>query len=127
MEVSARTRRSPRVANHPHATAGVACLSLLRGSETWNALVCLAASGAIQLVPSIAMGILFPWLVNAARFATTQIGAGVGRVYACNTVGAIAGAFAASLFLLPMLGTAKATAFCLLLYLMTWIALLMHG
>lgn len=107
----------------PQAIAGTASLKHLRDSQSWNALICLASSSTLQLLPSIAMGILFPWFVNAARFASRELGAGVGRVYACNTIGSICGAVAGTFLLLPSLGTALAIGVCLALYFLTWIAL----
>lgn len=54
---------------------------------------------ALVLVPVGALGMAFPWLL--AAHATT---AGCGRLYAVNTLGAVAGAVLAGFVLLPTLG-----------------------
>lgn len=102
-------------------------LKPLRESAVWNAAVCVGASCALQFVPSVAMGVLFPWFVNAASFSPLKLGQGVGRLYAFNTVGTISGAIVATFVLLPDFGTGHATGLCLLLYFATWIVLLPTG
>jgi spermidine synthase len=107
----------------PEVTSAVAVLKPLRESEVWNSVVCVGASCALQLVPAVAMGVLFPWFVHAARFSRSSIGAGVGRVYAFNTLGTITGAVAATFVLMPRLGTSGSIVACLVLYFGVWIVL----
>lgn len=64
----------------------------------------LALAG-LSLVPAtIGMGTLFPLTLAAVAGSEKHIGAAVGRSYALNTVGNIAGSFAAVFVLLPALG-----------------------
>lgn len=76
----------------PHATA------------TTHALVTFASTAIVLLLPTIAMGAAFPLAVRLA-VPTGEAGEGVGRVYAANTLGAIAGSLAAGYLLIPTFGT----------------------
>ena len=66
----------------------------------WKAL--LAAS--VMLVPALIMGIVFPLSIALAREKAGHESDMVGRIYAVNTIGAIAGSLLASLLLIPLLG-----------------------
>ncbi len=59
----------------------------------------------VILPAAILWGASFPLALAAAARRETLSGETVGRVYAANTVGAIAGALAFSLWLIPWLGT----------------------
>ena len=76
-----------------------------RGSQLGNALVCSGVSAALELLPSIAMGILFPLFVHLTHASAARVGGGVGNVYAFNTLGSIAGASLTSVLLFPWIGT----------------------
>jgi len=56
--------------------------------------------------PALLVGVSFPLLLGLAAGAPTRgVGASVGRVYAANTAGAIAGSLATGFLLLPRLGS----------------------
>lgn len=65
----------------------------------WPAKVLLAIT--ILVPPTLLMGMSFPVLVRAATADLGAVGGTVGRVYGWNTVGAILGALAGGLLLLP--------------------------
>ena len=66
------------------------------------------ASAAVMVVPTLLSGMTFP-LVNRIGIASlSRIGLGVGRLYAANTAGAIAGSLAAGFLVLPLLGARRA-------------------
>ena len=56
-----------------------------------NAVVCVAASSVLELLPAVAMGILFPLFVDLTRQQASRVGRTVGDVYAWNTFGSIVG------------------------------------
>ncbi len=80
-------------------------LGIARGAgASWGALFAaqLALVAAVVLLPCLAMGAVFP---VAVRFLQSGGGAGtVGRAYALNTAGTIAGSLAAGYVLVPALG-----------------------
>jgi len=94
-----------------------------RAVPAYNAWVATGASMAIELVPAIGMGILFPLLVGRLRSRQTEAGRTVGNVYAWNTAGTITGATLTSAVLFPAVGTAGATAIAMGLYALAAIAL----
>lgn len=81
-----------------------------------NAQICLFAAGVVQLLPGIAMGILFPLLVDLTHAAAAVVGRTVGNIYAWNTLGSIVGATFTSFYLIPWIGTVGTVAFALALY-----------
>ena len=74
--------------------------------SSWAGLLGLQIVSAtlLILVPALLMGMVMPlvlvWASNQARAVNR-----VGRVYAVNTIGAIAGAFATGFVLIPVTGT----------------------
>jgi spermidine synthase len=64
----------------------------------------LGCSILALLPPSVLMGAAFPLLVRAAAGDDPEVSAPVGRVYAANTMGAVAGALLAGFVVLPALG-----------------------
>lgn len=63
------------------------------------------ALAALSVVPAaVGMGTLFPLTIAAVVGSEARIGAAVGRAYAVNTLGNIAGSFAGVFILLPTLG-----------------------
>ncbi len=56
----------------------------------------------LTLLPVTLLGIIFPWLLT--QHATTT---GTGRLYAINTLGAVAGALVAGFALLPWIGATR--------------------
>lgn len=60
---------------------------------------------ALSVLPAtVGMGAIFPLTVSAVVGSRENLGAGVGRAYAVNTVGAIVGSFAGVFLLLPAFG-----------------------
>jgi spermidine synthase len=91
---------------HP-LTMAVGLSKDLRSLGLGNAAVCIAASVAIELLPSIAMGFNFPLLVHLTRRGAADAGRAVGSVYAWNTAGSILGAAATAPLGLALLGGAR--------------------
>ncbi|MBV8878656.1 MAG: fused MFS/spermidine synthase, partial [Planctomycetaceae bacterium] len=108
----------------PSLTLGVGLAGSLRSLVLGNAAVCVAASAALELLPSIGMGFLFPLLVHLTRSRASDAGRAVGGVYAWNTVGSIFGASATAPVGLALLGGAWTMAAGLGLYLATALLLL---
>jgi spermidine synthase len=108
----------------PALSFAVGLLRPLRVSPAGNALVSLAASAALELLPALGMGLLFPLLVRLTRESAVRPGAAVGRVYALNTLGSIAGSALTAVLLVDWLGTSGAVAVALGLY--TAVAVLLH-
>jgi spermidine synthase len=61
-------------------------------------------TGGAIFPATFCMGLLFPIAVRCYVGGAKEVGADVGRLYACNTVGAIFGAFGATFILTPLLG-----------------------
>jgi len=82
-------------------------------SFVWLVVVQFLAAFLILLPPALLYGIGFPWL--AALYAPGEEGVGrrVGRLYAINTAGAIAGSLLAGFLLLPRIGSYGALAVAL--------------
>jgi spermidine synthase len=59
---------------------------------------------AVMLVPGVAVGVVFPYLLALARLVESSAGKTVGRLAAANTAGAILGSLVAGFFLLGWLG-----------------------
>ncbi len=59
---------------------------------------------ALLFLPTFFMGTQFPLVVKLTARKLETLGRHVGRVYACNTIGAIAGSFVAGFILIPGLG-----------------------
>ncbi len=74
--------------------------------DAWaNATLCSAVSAVLQFVPTLGMGMVFPGLVELTRASAERAGSAVGRVYAWNTIGSVAGAALTNLALTPNLGS----------------------
>jgi len=105
----------------------------LSGVGSWrqslfgNAMICVMASVCLELIPSIAMGILFPLFVDLTRASANRVGRTVGDVYAWNTFGSIAGASLTSILLFPWIGTIGSIALATGLYLVALILVLPFG
>lgn len=92
------------------------------GIASWLGLLALQimAAALIVLLPAFLMGTIMPMvLVWAGEGAGSTSVKRVGRAYAVNTIGAIAGAFSAGFVLIPFLGTKQtilfAAAFCVII------------
>jgi len=80
-------------------------VKIARQTLAGNAWVCVWASACLELIPSIAMGILFPLFVDLTRASAARVGRAVGDVYAWNTFGSILGASLTAVLLFPLVGT----------------------
>ncbi len=87
-----------------------------RASLVFNAALCSGMSAALVLVATFAMGIFFPALIALLGSGATRAGASVGRIYAWNTLGSIAGALSAFTLLVPWIGTQATTMIALFCY-----------
>jgi spermidine synthase len=72
-----------------------------------RSLFYLGSSFSILLVPTALMGATLPLLVRETVRQESEIGRRVGRLYATNTAGAVAGAAATGFVLLPSLGLGR--------------------
>lgn len=59
---------------------------------------------SLLFLPTFFMGAQFPVVVKLVTRGLSNLGSDVGRVYACNTVGAIFGSFLGGFFMIPVLG-----------------------
>ncbi len=96
----------------------------LRGTQLGNGGVSLAASAVIELIPSVAMGLLFPLFVHLTNAGAAQVGRAVGDIYAWNTLGSIAGATLTAVLLFPLIGTVGALALAGAMYLASLVAII---
>jgi spermidine synthase len=88
------------------------------------------ASGLAMLPATILFGFNFPLVVALLAESRTELGdesAAVGRAYAANTVGAIAGAMLAGFWLLPWLGGFRLVAIAAVANLLVAFALIARG
>lgn len=65
---------------------------------------------AMLLLPTVLSGMTFPCIAGLRARRTGSIGSELGRLYAWNTVGAIAGSVAAGFLLVPLVGAQKTLA-----------------
>jgi predicted membrane-bound spermidine synthase len=108
----------------PALTALVGTALPLRSSEVFQGILGAGASAALELLPALGMGVLFPLLVQLTRRAAEDAGNAVGTLYAWNTAGTIAGATATSLVFIPGLGTERTVTLALSLYALAALVLL---
>ena len=64
----------------------------------------LGVGFGLMLIPTAAMGATLPMMVQGLQSQGTQFGENLGRLYACNTLGAMAGALGCEMVLIPALG-----------------------
>ena len=69
----------------------------------------------VILPPTLCMGATFPLVAKIVTHGPQTVGRGVGTAYACNTLGAIAGAWISGFVLIPLLGTHHSLALTALL------------
>jgi predicted membrane-bound spermidine synthase/tetratricopeptide (TPR) repeat protein len=110
----------------PTASLWVASAEIrdLRGAPLGNGVLSVLVSAALELVPAVCMGVLFPLFVRMTQSGAARIGAAVGDVYAWNTLGSIAGASLTAVLLFPWIGTAGAMAFAVACYVAALLLLL---
>lgn len=63
--------------------------------------------GLLPIVPALCLGATFPLLSNALAEAGTPASRGLGRLYAVNTLGAVAGSLGTGFVLQPLLGAQR--------------------
>ena len=68
------------------------------------AFTVIVPSLVLVLIPALAMGIIFPLLVDFYASSLDKIGRHFGKLYGANTFGGIMGSFAGGFILLPFLG-----------------------
>jgi spermidine synthase len=96
-------------------------LPVLKAASTEAWLLNLTRLGigfSLLLLPTAAMGATLPMMVKGLGAQDASFGERLGRLYACNTLGAVAGTLFAELFLIEALGirgTGIAAAACSLL------------
>ena len=59
----------------------------------------------IMLLPTVAMGVIFPLVGQIYTRQLTRLGRGIGDIGAVNSLGAVGGAFVTGFVLIPLLGT----------------------
>jgi spermidine synthase len=77
---------------------------LVSGSLVTLLALRFAGAAIVLLLPTFLMGGTLPILVHGLTRSSAELGRRVSRLYWVNTLGAVAGTFAAGFFLLPELG-----------------------
>ena len=90
-------------------------------------LVEVALAVAVMLAPTLLIGAGFPCAVQVAARGLSSVGVDVGRLYALNTLGAIAGTIAAGFGLVPLVGAQGAVKIAIGLNLVLGLAMLAAG
>jgi spermidine synthase len=67
----------------------------------------ISIAAAIMALPTLLMGMAFPLALKIGLDGRRSVGAGVGTVYAANTIGSVFGALAAGFAVLPLAGVMK--------------------
>jgi len=82
------------------------CRALIRTDlgTTFNPLLPLTAVAALFFAPSVLLGMIVPMAVRVASTALASVGRVVGRLYALNALGSVAGALTATFLLAPVFG-----------------------
>jgi spermidine synthase len=77
------------------------------GLDSWSALLALqfVVAALLVLLPAFLMGMAMPLVLHWAGASAREAAQRVGRSYAVNTLGSIAGAFAAAFVLIPQTST----------------------
>lgn len=97
-------------------------------SGRWQFLLTRFADAfVVLLVPTLLMGAAFPIVTTGCLDRAAPIGRRVGQLYAANTTGCVAGAFAAGFVLLPAAGTQRSLLIVVSLNLAVGVALLWHA
>ncbi len=100
----------------PWLSDQVGSFAHLRAAADWNAAISVGASAAVELLPALGMGFLFPLLVALTRGTGAEAGRAIGGIYVWNTAGSLAGATLTAILVFPLGGTALATAIAVGLY-----------
>ena len=82
--------------------------AFLPPSSYWGSFVFLIAiAAAIMAIPSLLMGMAFPLALKITINGRSNVGAGVGTIYAANTIGSVFGSIVAGFISLPLIGVMK--------------------
>lgn len=84
--------------------------SMLGGVQSdWSLILLLRfmVSFVVMLVPTVLIGATFPLVAKIYATRLSDVGADVGKVYAVNTLGNIAGAIVPVFVILPLIGIGK--------------------
>lgn len=73
-------------------------------APAWMWIMSVGLSAVVMTPPAVLMGVAFPVAVRAVVAREEALGGPVGRLYAANTLGGLAGAFLAGFVMLPTLG-----------------------
>jgi len=79
-------------------------LGPLRAKAAFDALLCAGVSAVLEGLPTFAMGLVFPALVQLTRQGAPRAGRAVGALYAWNTLGSLVGASLTAPLVLPAIG-----------------------
>jgi spermidine synthase len=87
---------------------------LVPPDASWLSLVTssLLKSAVTMLLPTLLFGAMFPVALDRLKSGTTSVAGLVGRLYAANTWGALAGAVAAGFLMIPVLGVRRTLLLC---------------
>ncbi len=89
----------------PHFNTLLLPILQAASSDTWLLnLIRLGIGFAVLLLPTAAMGATLPMMIKGLSAQESSFGERLGRLYACNTLGAVAGTMFAELFLIEALG-----------------------
>jgi predicted membrane-bound spermidine synthase len=80
----------------------------------------------VLLLPTLAMGALFPIVTRLVTEKASEVGRAVGKAYAANTVGTIIGSASAGLVLIPLIGTQNTLAVAVVVNIIAAGALVMY-
>jgi spermidine synthase len=82
--------------------------SVFHMTSFWGAFAFfIALAAAIMAVPTLLMGMAFPLALKVSLDWTKSVGAGVGTIYAANTIGSVFGALLAGFVSVPLIGVMK--------------------
>lgn len=77
------------------------------GSFAFVLLTQFAVVGPFVFVPTLFLGMVLPCAVGVLSSDVQRVGASVGRLYACNTLGAIVGSILTGFWLIPTIGAQR--------------------
>ena len=93
----------PLVAD-PFLTVSADAFDRISAGETAGSLV---ATLVLVAPPVLMFGAVSPWAIRLKLVAVEDAGREAGRMYALSTVGSLVGTFAATLLLIPLVGTQR--------------------
>ena len=83
-----------------------------RSIDAGGFIASLVAILLLCAVPLTLLGAVTPWAIRLATRDVATAGASTGRIYALSTVGGLLGLFAATLLLVPEIGTQRTFVLC---------------